>query len=84
MSKEETLVPESGIFRRIDDDLVLAREHVRRGREIVTAQEHLVERQRALHFDTTDAERTLGIFIGTLKIFEDHYSLLAKKAVPSS
>jgi len=66
--------------RLMDDDLVMAREHVRRGREIIVSQERLIERQKALHLNTTESEYTLSLFCITLKIFEDHYFALAVQA----
>jgi len=60
----------------IETDLAIAAHHVARGRLIVTQQHERIARLKANGSCTRDFELTLGVFLCTLKILEDHERVL--------
>jgi hypothetical protein len=62
--------------QRDPEEFDLARRHVLQGRKIVTAQRRLIERLRGMGCDTTEAERTLDLFMQSLTMFDDHLKRL--------
>lgn len=64
----------------METDLATAMRHVAQGRLIVAQQRERIARLKALGSCTRDYELTLGVFICTLKILEEHESALRASA----
>lgn len=64
----------------IETDLATATRHVAQGRLIVAQQYERIARLKALGSCTRDYEMTLGVFVCTLKILEDHERALRASA----
>jgi len=64
----------------METDLAMATRHVVRGRVIVAQQHERIARLKAQGCCTRDFELTLGVFLCTLKILEDHESALRASA----
>jgi len=64
----------------IETELAIAVQHVVRGRLLVVEQHERIARLKALGSCTRDYELTLGVFVCTLKIFEDHERVLRASA----
>ena len=60
----------------IETDLAMATRHVAQGRLIVAQQNERIARLKAQGSCTRDYELTLGVFLCTLKILEDHERVL--------
>jgi hypothetical protein len=59
-------------------ELALAARHVAGGRLVVAQQYERIARLKARGSCTRDFERTLGVFVGTLQILEEHERALRK------
>lgn len=64
----------------IETDLATAVRHVAQGRLIVAQQQERIARLKARGSCTRDFELTLGVFLCTLKILEDHEQVLRASA----
>ena len=64
----------------METDLAMATRHVVRGRVIVAQQHERIARLKAQGSCTRDFELTLGVFVCTLKILEDHERVLRASA----
>lgn len=66
-----------------DDDesaLAMAVRHVAEARRIVAGQRQRIERLRADGHNVLDFEQTLSVFEATLRLLEDHESMLRAEA----
>ena len=61
-------------------ELEIAARHVATGRRIVARQRHLLEMLSIKGCDTTEATRTLDLFVRTLAIFEDDLKKLESRS----
>ena len=57
----------------------LAGRHVAKTREIVASQRAHISKLQAMGFSTSEAERNLDTYLGTLKMLEDHERWVQKK-----
>ena len=53
--------------------------HVAMTREIVASQRAHISKLQAMDFSTSEAERNLDTYLGTLKMLEDHERWVQKK-----
>jgi hypothetical protein len=60
------------VMPEIDTELAAAARHVAEGRRIVARQREIIARLAAQGSCTGDYERTLDIFVSSLRIFEEH------------
>jgi hypothetical protein len=60
------------------DQMTTAQQHVFEARNVVLRQRKIIERLQAKGSDTTQAQITLRMFEGTLKLFEEHLRDMAR------
>jgi len=68
------------VVPEIETELATAARHMAQGRLIVAQQHERIARLKALGSCTRDYELTLGVFICTLKILEEHERALRASA----
>jgi hypothetical protein len=55
-----------------ETELTIAARHVKHARQKIAQQQVRISRLRALGYPTTDAELTLDVFLGSLKVLQEH------------